>query len=482
MDRIIRARIPVGPYRVAIGDVLQLTMPLTLFPDIPQVTPERAGEVTRRCRVTDDGLITLPDGREISVAGNSLAEIENAVVDVYYPEFVKARPLVYAEVVTYNTQPVQILGGVVRPGRYHLRHDQMYLVTLLMEAGGILEQGASVIRIAPGGNPVEKAPASTPSGRTSFGDMKRKYQGERIDTVGHQVVPTATFPGMPWEARLWFRAEGPLRTTGWIVLERNGEVLLRRWLDVGNVPQKRQMLETAATRLDGATIALADQKLVRLAWLLESGPNLPSVHFAANPPQADWQRTGAGNYVVPLGEMQGSQQGRRKVAPAAEDLADPSELRMRDGRATVLLPVRGLNIPFADVPLREGDTVLVERVEQKYVTVLGLVQRPGNFDYPTDVHYNLAQAIGLAGGLNLVADPRYVSIYRPRGDGTVASATFQLVDSKNQEALTKQLALSVRPGDVVSVEHTPRTRTNLFIERVLHISLGLYLRPEEMWE
>jgi protein involved in polysaccharide export with SLBB domain len=148
----------------------------------------------------------------------------------------------------------------------------------------------------------------------------------------------------------------------------------------------------------------------------------------------------------------------------------------------LVLPVRGLNIPFEDVHLNDGDSVIVERLETQYVSVLGLVSAPGRFPYPAEARYTLAETLALAGGLDLVADPRYVTIYRPKTDGTVASATFQLVNPKKQEELTDRLALILKPGDVVSVEHTPRTRTNVFLDRILRISLGLYINPEELWE
>jgi protein involved in polysaccharide export with SLBB domain len=167
---------------------------------------------------------------------------------------------------------------------------------------------------------------------------------------------------------------------------------------------------------------------------------------------------------------------------ANEEMVLRRGMESEKAETTLVLPVRGLNIPFADVALHDGDSVIVERFKNQWVSVLGLVNEPGNFVYPPDSEYRLADALALAGGLNLVADPRYVSVYRLRPDGTVASATFQFVDPDNQEMLTEQLAVRIKPGDVVSVEHTPRTRTNLFFDRVFRISLGLYLDPGDVWE
>jgi hypothetical protein len=175
-----------------------------------------------------------------------------------------------------------------------------------------------------------------------------------------------------------------------------------------------------------------------------------------------------------------------EVGPQKKTRADPP--RTRDialdtppSTQTLVLPVRGLNIPFADVALEEGDTVVVEPPREQLLSVVGLVRTPGNMPYPPGARYSLIQAIAFAGGLDLVADPRYVSVYRLAPDGEVVSITFQLVNPHRQQQLTDILALPLKAGDVVSVEHTLRTRTNVFFDRVFRITLGLYISPWEYW-
>jgi protein involved in polysaccharide export with SLBB domain len=119
---------------------------------------------------------------------------------------------------------------------------------------------------------------------------------------------------------------------------------------------------------------------------------------------------------------------------------------------------------------------LVERAEQLPFVVIGLVNKPGSFEYPHDVQYSLMQAIGFAGGLNQDLEPRYAMVYRLTSDGNVAKATFQVAhDPKLEEALTT----FVKPGDIIDVEHTPRTRTNRFLERIFSIHVGAYI---PVWE
>jgi polysaccharide export outer membrane protein len=344
LDQITRAMIPRGPYRVVPGDTLQVEMLSVLDPESLRDIAA-AGTQEFKCRVDDRGALMLPIVGRLPVAGMSLSEIESSILAAYYPKYVRMPFPVHVGVLEYDARRVSIVGAVAKPGVYALRHDEMSLVSLLMQAGGISEKGAAVIRIT------------------------------------HERAPVGWREGAP---------------------------------------------------SSGATAGLAGG--------MYRAPT--AQHLAA-------ERTGASS--------------------------------ARGEATSLILPVKGLNIPFADVALEEGDRVVVEWPEERFVSVVGLVNRPGNFPYPATAHYTLIQAIGLAGGLDLVADPRYVSVYRLRSDGAIASITVQLVDLKADKDLTNSLALTLSPGDVVSVEHTPRTRANVFFERIFRVNLGLYFNPDDIW-
>jgi len=343
LDRLVRARIGGGPYRVVAGDVLEVSIPAVLqvftaeLPDSPdQVTP-------RVCRVGDNGTIRLAIVGEIEVAGKSLAEIESAVIAAYYPKYSVIVPPVAARILEYNTSKVSIIGAVQKPGVYSLPSDQMSLVALLMQAEGIVDEGAAVIRITHNDQP----------------DPSISQEEDLISTHLKQLLDT---------------------------------------LD------------------NGRTAEIAD--------------------------------------------------------------ATNSAGRARESEPLVL-PVKGLNIPFADVALRDGDSVEVERLELPLFTVIGLVNRPGNFPYPPDVQYNLMQAVGFAGGFNQAAEPRYATVYRLKPDGTIVSAIFKVI---NGSKLTNASNVLIKPGDIVAVEHTSRTRTKLFLDRVFRINMGVYVPLTNMFE
>ncbi|MBL7185788.1 MAG: polysaccharide biosynthesis/export family protein [Phycisphaerae bacterium] len=105
---------------------------------------------------------------------------------------------------------------------------------------------------------------------------------------------------------------------------------------------------------------------------------------------------------------------------------------------------------------------------QRVFAVIGLVKKSGVFPYPGDVQYTLMEALAFAGGLDMVADPRYLKIYRKDADGELVSATFSVDD----RTMIETYATVIKPGDLVYVDHTLRTRANQFFSDVFHITVG----------
>lgn len=154
----------------------------------------------------------------------------------------------------------------------------------------------------------------------------------------------------------------------------------------------------------------------------------------------------------------------------------------------ITLPIVG-QIYVADKTLAEIEASVVDSYYPKYVvnspmivcevkkyrneherifTVMGLVNKSNAFPYPPDVQYNLMEALAHAGGLDMVADPRYVQIFRQDASGEIVSCSF----SVKKKSLKKTYAVAVKPGDVVYVGHTLRTRMNKFMAEVFHITVG----------
>ncbi len=134
----------------------------------------------------------------------------------------------------------------------------------------------------------------------------------------------------------------------------------------------------------------------------------------------------------------------------------------------LILPVKGLNVPFADVALKGGEIIEVERLEPRVFTVVGLVNKPVTQPYPPGARYNLLQALGFAGGMDATADPRYVKVYRQKADGEVIAGVFR-IDGKNVAETSKVL---LKPGDLVVVDNTPRTRARTALAQAFRMSTG----------
>jgi len=404
MDRLVKAKIGGGPYRVVPGDVLELTMPAILR----VVTAEGPGvsdQVTPYvCRVSESGTIALPMVGEIKAAGKSLGQIESAVINAYYPEYAVTRPSVVARVTEYRTAKVSVTGAVEKPGVYELRSDQMSLVALLMAAGGIIDEGASLIRII------------------------HSEEAEEILPDNEETLKQAI-----------------------------GETLEQTLLLINERAQKRTIERSIKLRQAELAASPAAYQRHNENIKINSNANL----YAGNPKQNPTSNELLDEELLEILELEKGLQNRKKDASGKLTKSEP-----------FVLPVKGFNIPFADVTLQDGDSVIVERLEQPLFTVLGLVNRPGNFPYPPDVRYNLMQAVGFAGGLDQATEPRYATIYRLKPDGTIVSAIFKVVEGPN---LTEALNTLIKPGDIVAIEHTPRTRTKLFLDRVFRINMGVYV-------
>jgi len=133
----------------------------------------------------------------------------------------------------------------------------------------------------------------------------------------------------------------------------------------------------------------------------------------------------------------------------------------------VLLPVKGLNIPFANVELKGGETIEVVRFEPDTFSLVGLVRNPGAFAYPPEVTYNLMQALAVAGGVDTFADPRYATVFRKDRAGTIIPATFEI----QGDGLVTASSLQIKPGDVIVVGQTAASWTRTLIRELFRVQV-----------
>ena len=485
---LAKARIARGPYRVLAGEVLELTMPTILKIVTAEEPAFSNGTAPFVCRVGEKGSITLPVVGEIGVAGKTLAEIEVSVIGAYHPKYAVTRPSVFARVLEYRTAKVCIQGAVARPGVYDLRSDQMSLVSLLTEAGGIVNEGAAVIRVvrsseaAEGGGGIRQTTGLAAAGSLHRGDQ----EGTGVRKVGEPI----SLSDAAWIAlgphyidsdqrkvRLTFALAEMRGTKGELKLSCEGEELTMTNFDIGDELHRRGLVKYLDQKHQRFSSPALESELIAMAEELQ-------VISVLEPSRQDnEQRNPGGEAADDKVEAEGryaSEEAVRK-RPVEARGHERGVVAGEEAVEEIILPVKGLNIPFADVPLREGDRVFVERLEASVFSVIGLVRNPGNFPYPADARYNLMQAIAFAGGLDQVAEPRYATVYRLKGDGTIVRAPFQIISAKRGSELTSWVNVAIKPGDIVAVEQTARTRSNLFLANVFRLNVGAYISGRDLF-
>ena len=449
VDQDLVARLGTGPYRVVPDEVLEVSISSFLG-------DARTGQVMGRdtmvpivCRVNEKGRIALPVIGEIPVAGLSLQKIEASVIRAYYPKYAAVYPSVFVKLLEAKRYKVSITGAVRTPGVYALQSDQMSLLSLLMEAGGIVEPGAASIRI-------DRSQALSKPVDNTYIDPST------ASTAGARVAQALSHSRPDW--KLSFR-QGPTQTTaGWLSVARGGEAFLHQGLDVASEPDRWavvQRLTAYDSEVDSMTL---ERQLAGLAVSLGASgrARLDCVSLCS----------AVEHQVVPRA-VGPSISSHLAAAEAEVPVSQDPDLVSRP--TTTVLPVKGIHAPFTNMALQEGDRVTVKRMVTPIFTVIGLVKQPGNFEYPPDVNYNLIQALGFAGGLELRLDPRYAVVSRQNPNGQIVHAAFQLDDPEEQGSLARGAAVAIKPGDIIDIEHTPRTRTKEFIDKFANVNVGAYV-------
>lgn len=120
---------------------------------------------------------------------------------------------------------------------------------------------------------------------------------------------------------------------------------------------------------------------------------------------------------------------------------------------------------------------IIERRSRRSISILGLVVAPGTYAYPMEHRISLIEALAMARGVDPLADPRWVVVYRFDKEGKVVSLPFRINASNKAHVLTdSSLATAafahVKPGDVLVVEHNAHTRSRVLLNRILYLNVG----------
>ena len=529
LERLLDTKFDSSPYRLRHGEVLEITMPAILRVVTTDEPIADNKDDKYICRINEIGYITLPVIGEIEVAGKTLAQVEVDIIETYYPKYILSRPSVFIQILEYKTFKVSISGAVQQPGIYSLRSDQMHLVSLLMEAGGIIDEGAALIRIIhPKGNTLSKSDEKDELVKT------RTYEASDPDSIPDNK-----------DVHLSFKQQSTQSMNGILTITCENKAIFIEQLDISSEIERLVLLKQFSLKEPRISIIDIERKLCALAESLSPGtvisskesnayhnilnkieeerwklwdfhqksikqeskvfnhaaqqsltsPKLlrqndsllqNSIRQAINSSIITNATLGSNYYKTNPVSDSGKVQGPNEILNLSQlqNQANPTIIlsdQVQDSEIFIL-PVKGYNIPFEDVVLQDGDKIIVEHLMQPLFSVMGLVNKPGNFSYPPDVKYNLMQALAFAGGLDPVSEPRYATIYRLKSDGTIIHATFEIISNQNSSQLTDALNTLIKPGDIISIEHTPRTRTNVFLNRVFRLNIGTYFNINDAFD
>jgi len=120
-----------------------------------------------------------------------------------------------------------------------------------------------------------------------------------------------------------------------------------------------------------------------------------------------------------------------------------------------------------DISLQDGDVIRVETRDPTPISVIGLVNKPGQYEMPVGQPVHLLDAIALAGERsNPWADKIYITRHVTGENEPVVIETSVAEAQHNNES-----NLRLSPGDVVSVEQTPRTVIHNIFTNIVRFSV-----------
>jgi polysaccharide export outer membrane protein len=148
--------------------------------DLIDVQVFNTPELSSKLRVSQDGLITLPDTGDIKVAGLTAREAARQIEESLHDSQVMLDPRVTVLVTEYSTQGISVLGEVRKPGTYLLlgRHS---LYDALSAAGGVTQQLGSSIQITHQSEPTH--PETIPVNSPNYSDLQRLTEVKAGDVV-----------------------------------------------------------------------------------------------------------------------------------------------------------------------------------------------------------------------------------------------------------------------------------------------------------
>ncbi|MBN1911661.1 MAG: polysaccharide biosynthesis/export family protein [Pirellulales bacterium] len=118
--------------------------------------------------------------------------------------------------------------------------------------------------------------------------------------------------------------------------------------------------------------------------------------------------------------------------------------------------------------LGDGDVVMVHRRVPKPIHVIGLVNKPDQYELPYNQEVRVLDALAMAGDRTMQAADRVLIIRQVKDREEPIQIEVSVNEAKARGAANIRLA----PGDIVSVEETPTTIVLSTLQRVVRVAIG----------
>jgi len=431
---------PEEDYILGSGDLIDITVFELITPGQPYIV---------RQRITQSGNITTRYLGSVKCAGLTARGLEEKLADMLEPDYI-IDPQVDVFVMEYRNLAVSVLNGVFRPGRYPLLEQDMTLLELLAQAGGVVQTVEDYGYVVREYSPeeadmvmLELAPAAAevvPEEAAPAGEEAEEGAAppEEVPPPAEPGVEGALEEGAERAPEGEPAAEAPARVpeAAEHAAEADLEVrdLLQKMAE-GEMPEVKRIEEAEAATAEerppaanaeeavppevAEALAAEEEELGRWVWsdgkwvevkpkVEEAVPAVPEVPEVPEAPEE-----------VEEVEVAAAEE---EAIPSAEEarLALESKLR-REGvvqgagqlKRIIRFDVEALQAgdPTQNLVLRDGDVITIPSPPIGDFYMTGYVARPGVYSL-TGRKITLLQAVAAAGGLTAVAVPWRTEVVR----------------------------------------------------------------------
>jgi polysaccharide biosynthesis/export protein len=411
---------PSQEYRVGPKDVLKITV-------------WGHDDLSRQVVVSADGSFQFPLVGDIRAAGLTPGGVETLLRDLLGKDYL-VNPQVSVSVQEYRSQRVFVLGEVEKPGTYAMTGQTMLLDVLSQAGGPGKSAGRQVVVVR---FPLSEGPL-TPGAANSVtlrANLKRLLDGDAGENIPLQNGDTVFVPKLTS-----FFVLGEVIRQGAYAIEKETSALEAVTLAGGftdraapagsKILRKRADGTQESLDVDLTTAKAREVLLAEGDTLLVPRGNTFFVSGEVRRPgayQLEKSTTAFGAVTVAGGFTEKAGQSQAKLirrSPSGQE-------------QTTVLDLSGADPGARDLPLRDGDTLLVPSGNTFYV--LGEVKKPGA--YQLDQATTAVQGIAMAGGFTDKAAPNRTKIIRTHVNGRQETIVVDLNDVVKRGRMEKDLPL-----------------------------------------